>query len=468
MSNPIVSVVIPAYKQAEFLGETIQSVLAQTYPYFEIIVVNDASPDHTGEVVAQFDDSRIRYIVHEQNRGLPGARNTGMRASNGEVIALLDADDIFHPEKLRTHVEFLQAHPEVGVTYNGRFELNYSLTTIRELYRPPLTVDLSDFVVGYPFAPSDMVIRRTWAFEVDLFDEQYIHGGEDLDFPCRLALAGCKFASVDRALNYRRHHSGRVRRNIPERLEDVFRSLKATFADPRCSPKVLELHNVAYATNYVVYLWHALDQERTKLAHECAREAIRLDPSLITAQPARLVKSFASYSVTDESRDHELLLKKMFNQLPAEMQDLSSFYSWSVGWGYLIKAVRALIWERVEDGITYMDRAASLNAQPDQQFLRQLAHEMLAYEQEFGSSRTQLVFNRLIPQLHKLGYHASIRQFKGRYAMNRAFQNYRKGAYKEVSGSVLQAVVHYPRCLVNRGVLSIFLRSLLEQLPRGA
>src|SRR5512145_2950370 len=123
MQSPLVSVVIPSYNQAEFLADAIQSVLHQTYQNFEIIVVNDASPDNTDEVMKQFTDPRIKYIVHEKNQRLPATRNTGMNASQGEIIALLDADDLFHPEKLEAHVNFLKEHPEVGVSYNARFDL---------------------------------------------------------------------------------------------------------------------------------------------------------------------------------------------------------------------------------------------------------------------------------------------------------------------------------------------------------
>ena len=108
-----ISVVIPAYNQAEFLREAIQSVLDQTYANFEIIVVDDASPDHTSEVVMQFDDPRVNLVAHVENRGLPASRNTGIRAARGELIALLDADDYFHPEKIETHVNYLENHPEI-------------------------------------------------------------------------------------------------------------------------------------------------------------------------------------------------------------------------------------------------------------------------------------------------------------------------------------------------------------------
>ena len=151
MSNIRVSVIIPAYNQADFLGAAIQSVLAQTYPNFEIVVVDDASTDLSIEVVKQFDDPRIKLLMHEENRGLPASRNTGMRASLGEFIAFLDADDIFHPEKLESHVAFLDNNPDVGVSYNNRFNLNYSANTIRNLWHPPAEVNLADLVCGFPF-----------------------------------------------------------------------------------------------------------------------------------------------------------------------------------------------------------------------------------------------------------------------------------------------------------------------------
>ena len=95
-SHPLITVVIPAYNQANYLAAAIQSVLAQSYPNWELLVVNDASPDATNQIVGQFSDPRVRLLIHEQNRGLPAARNTGMRAAQGDIIALLDADDRFH------------------------------------------------------------------------------------------------------------------------------------------------------------------------------------------------------------------------------------------------------------------------------------------------------------------------------------------------------------------------------------
>ena len=106
--TPLVSVIIPCYGQAHFLGEAIESVLGQGYRHKEIIVVDDGSPDHAREVATSY--AGVRYIFQE-NQGLPGARNTGIRESRGTYLVFLDADDRLLPEALQTGVEQLHAHP---------------------------------------------------------------------------------------------------------------------------------------------------------------------------------------------------------------------------------------------------------------------------------------------------------------------------------------------------------------------
>lgn len=96
----LVSVIIPAYNAEKYIKDAIDSVLKQTYPYFEIIVVDDASQDKTVEIVRSFKDERIRLIQHEKNQGPGAARNTATEAAKGRWIALLDADDQWHPQRL--------------------------------------------------------------------------------------------------------------------------------------------------------------------------------------------------------------------------------------------------------------------------------------------------------------------------------------------------------------------------------
>lgn len=461
---PQVSVVIPAYNQALFLGEAIGSVLDQSYTDYELIVVNDASPDNTDEVVSQFTDARIKYIVHKHNKGLPAARNTGIRNSRGEFIALLDADDIFHPTKLESHINFFEEHPHIGVSYNNRFELNYSAKTIRGIWRPPRTVSLVDFVRGFPFCPSDMVLRRDWAFKVKLFREQYTNGGEDLDFFCRLAISGCKFARVDRALNYRRYHSGRPRKKLSCRLDDYTRALDTIFNDLSCPQDVKALRSDAYASHYLEVAYYALLQGEINLGQEIIRKVIRLDPTLLEGNPSRLVDYFVDNVIKDENRNHEKLLRQMISHLPFEIAEFSEQTNWAVGRGYILRGTRAIMWNRIEVGQDHFARAKSLGAQIDEAFLRQLVAQLLNYEAEFGPEATEEVIQRLSPFLNWVGKPASARWLKGCYSANKGLRSFKAGEYSIVPGNVLRAAIYDPAYLLNRGLLSIMSRSLLHSI----
>jgi glycosyltransferase involved in cell wall biosynthesis len=111
--SPFVSVVVTTYNQEKYICETLESVFAQTYPHYEVIVVDDGSTDGTAAAVRSFG-TRLRY-VYQDNQGVAGARNTGVAQARGELIALLDGDDLWHPEKLRVQVEAFLKHPDAGL-----------------------------------------------------------------------------------------------------------------------------------------------------------------------------------------------------------------------------------------------------------------------------------------------------------------------------------------------------------------
>lgn len=462
MNSPLVSVVIPAYNQAEFLAETVQSVLNQTYQNFEIIVVSDASTDNTDDVMAQFADPRLTYIVHEKNLRLSATRNTGMKASKGEIIFLLDADDLFHPEKLQTHVKFLNEHPEIGVSYNARFELNHSSNTIREMWRPPLTVDLKDLILGFPFSPSDTVVRREWAFKVGLFHPE-VGTAEDTDFPCRLALAGCQFAGIDRALNYRRYHSGRGRKNLPGRITDVERVQEEIFNDPHCPEDVKAMGRMAIKHHLMVIVSLALIQNETELAQKYVRELVELDPSVTDGSPCELVEFLLSECIADESDDHEALLKQVFAQLPPEFSWLSSQYDWEVARGWLWKGIRAVIWSREVAGRTHFARATDLHASMDDELMQLATYHLLGYETEFGTDAVMAMLSKLRLYINQVTPRGG-NQLEGSYLINRAFEMYRTREYKTIPAMVFRAWRNAPSYLANRGVLSIFFRSAFRMV----
>ena len=123
--SPTVSVIIPTHNRAHLVGRAIRSVLNQTYQDFEIIVVDDGSIDTTEKVVRRFDDDRIRYIRHGENKGGSAARNTGIKAAKGKYIAFLDSDDEWLPEKLEKQTRaFENEDLQVGVVYAKFVNIN--------------------------------------------------------------------------------------------------------------------------------------------------------------------------------------------------------------------------------------------------------------------------------------------------------------------------------------------------------
>ncbi|NEO51027.1 MAG: glycosyltransferase family 2 protein, partial [Moorea sp. SIO4A3] len=102
-----VSVIIPVYGVENYIAAAVQSVLEQTYTNFEVLIIDDESPDSSIKICQEFSDQRLK-IIHQTNRGLAGARNTGIRHAKGDYLAFLDGDDLWLPQKLERHIEHLE------------------------------------------------------------------------------------------------------------------------------------------------------------------------------------------------------------------------------------------------------------------------------------------------------------------------------------------------------------------------
>lgn len=458
---PKVSVVIPVFNHAGYIAEAVQSVLEQSYQDFELVIVDDASVDGTAEVVSRFKDPRIISVVHERNYGPAAARNSGIRASSGELVAFLDADDLFTPAKLDEHVLFLDRHPDVDVTYNSRFELNYSSRTIRNLVRPPANVTLRDLVLGFPFSTSDMVLRREKLLQAGLFEDDLIWS-EELGLNCKLALSGCRFARVDRALNYRRFESGRKFGNLAGKYESAVRSLETIFSDPRFPPDILDVRSEALANIQLVYGLLALEQDEMPMGQRLIRDAVRLHPAFLSGTPCELLLTMLRDSIADDGRDHDAYLRRMISRLPDEFGHLSNSVDWAIGQGFVLKACRAVLWGRLEDGDRYIHRAVACRASLEDFVVDDFVYQMLSYQAEYGAESAEAVFQKFTARLQKLGYTARLRRLEGDYLVNRAFQCYETGGYRQVPGYIVRAILRKPEFLINRGVVVTFIRSIFH------
>lgn len=184
---PLVTVVIPCYKQAHWLPDAVESALAQTYPHVEVIVVNDGSPDETSAVARSYGE-RVR-LIEQPNTGLSGARNAGILAGNGELIAILDSDDRLHPDCLERRVALLLADPSAGiVTGNVRFVDPELRDTGREGMRQDTPPDpqFRRLVRGNWGATCGTILRRRALDRCGLYDP-FLRACEDWDSQIRIS-----------------------------------------------------------------------------------------------------------------------------------------------------------------------------------------------------------------------------------------------------------------------------------------
>ncbi|NJK42135.1 MAG: glycosyltransferase family 2 protein [Acaryochloridaceae cyanobacterium SU_2_1] len=137
----LVSVIVPVFNVEDYIAEAIHSVLSQTYKNFELIIVDDESPDGSIDICRQINDPRIK-IVHQKNRGLAGARNTGIRHAQGEYLAFLDSDDLWRSEKLEKHVAHLDSAANVGVSFSRSAFIDAEGQSVG-IYQMPKLKDIS-------------------------------------------------------------------------------------------------------------------------------------------------------------------------------------------------------------------------------------------------------------------------------------------------------------------------------------
>lgn len=211
MSEPRVSICIPAYNAERFLAETLASVRAQTFREWELIVVEDGSRDAAERIVNDFATSGpqpVRYLRHEQNRGLTTTRNTGIAAARAKWIAILDSDDLWTPEHLAACVQ----RTEVGdadLVHGGSVLFESDTGAVLETRAPDARAvaefPLSLFENRYVIQPSSVLLAKALWERVGGFDPQFSHV-EDREMWMRCARAGGRFAYTGReTCRYRKH-----------------------------------------------------------------------------------------------------------------------------------------------------------------------------------------------------------------------------------------------------------------------
>ncbi|WP_424095697.1 glycosyltransferase family 2 protein [Moorena producens] len=236
-----VSIIIPVYGVEKYIATAVKSVINQTYQNFEVLIIDDDSPDKSVNICRKFSDNRIN-IIHQTNRGLAGARNTGIRHAKGDYLAFLDGDDLWLPHKLERHMEHLEKFPDVGISFSRSALIDEAGNFMGAYLMPKLTnITISDLFRESPIGNgSAAVVRRevfdTIKYQDNLygstenyyFDENF-RRAEDLECWLRIAIqTDWKIEGIPEALTLYRINTQGLSANLFKQLESLEQMIEKT------------------------------------------------------------------------------------------------------------------------------------------------------------------------------------------------------------------------------------------------
>jgi glycosyltransferase involved in cell wall biosynthesis len=293
-----VSVIIPVYNVERFVERSLRSVLNQTFVDYEIVVVDDGGTDRSIDICRSVKDDRIR-IIHQQNRGLAGARNAGIRSATGKYIALLDSDDLWHVDKLKLHVAHLESNPDVGVSYSGSAFIDENDQLLGMSMAPQLTNISTPLIfcrnpVGNGSAPvfrrevfDDLAfpVSRDGRVETCYFDENFRYG-EDIECWMRIACqTGWAFEGIEGDLTLYRIVSGGLSSNTDKMYEYWNRMYEKVRL---MAPELVDEHG-ARARGYQIryYARRAVKERQGRRAMKYFFSAMRVHPFMLFEEPKK-------------------------------------------------------------------------------------------------------------------------------------------------------------------------------------
>ncbi len=295
---PKVSVIVPVYNVERYVGAAIQSVLEQTFQDFEILIVDDASPDQSIAVCRRFDDDRIR-IIQQANRGLAGARNTGIRNAQGEYLAFLDSDDLWTVDKLEKHVAHLDRYPEVGLSYcRSAFidqegePLHYhqmpklkDITPVHLLCRNPVGNGSAPVIRKQTLDAIQFMDDLHGSPEVCYFDE-HLRQSEDIECWLRIALkTNWTLEGLPEPLTLYRVNVGGLSASLFKQLASWEKVIEKTHG---YAPRLIDQWGSLARAYQLRYLSRRAVQLRdAKLAMKLIHEAISTDLRIVVQEPQR-------------------------------------------------------------------------------------------------------------------------------------------------------------------------------------
>lgn len=299
-----VSVILPVYGVEKYIAEAVRSVLAQTFSDFELLIIDDGSPDRSVEICQQFTDARIR-IIQQKNRGLSGARNTGIRHAQGVYLAFLDGDDLWAPEKLEKHVAHLDNAPKVGLSFSRSVFVDEAGKDLETYQMPQLTGITAGYLlccnpVGNGSAPVirrqvlQAIGRKTASGEVGYFDESF-RRAEDIECWLRIAIqTSWSLEGIPEALTLYRVNAGGLSASLLQQLASWEAVLEKTRS---YAPELVAQWEPIARAYQLLYLARTAVRLRIRdLAVSLVHQAIAAHPPILLKEPRRtLLTLMAAY-----------------------------------------------------------------------------------------------------------------------------------------------------------------------------
>jgi len=242
-----VSVIIPTYNRAYFLEEAIESVLNQTYPHFELLIVDDGSKDETAAVVSRYQDKRIKYLFIP-HQGVSKARNVGIKEAKAELIAFLDSDDLWLPKKLEVQVNFFQNRPDALICQTEEIWIRHGRrVNPKKYHKKPSGMMFKESLRRCLISPSAVMMRRELFEDVGLFDES-MPACEDYDMWLRVTARYPVYLLPEPLVIKRGGHPDQLSRTIPAldkwRIKAIVKILNSGILTP--AQYLLALEELVY------------------------------------------------------------------------------------------------------------------------------------------------------------------------------------------------------------------------------
>jgi len=300
-----VSVIVPLYGVEKYIAATVQSVLAQTYENFELILVDDGSPDRSVEICSRFKDPRIK-ILRQENQGPAAARNLGIRHAKGDYIAFLDGGDLWLPDKLIKHVEHLESNLEGGVSFCRSALIDEASEPLGIYQLSKLEgITLLDLLCRTPIGNGSVPVMRRELFDAIQFNspletnpsyfnpDRRLHPSEDVECWVRIALTTqWQIAGIPEALTLYRVNSDGCSAKLLKKLSSWEQMLEQvhTYAAKQIEP----CKAAAMAYQYRHLARRAVTLRDGAIALELGFRAIGTYPKILLEQPRRTLLTLAA------------------------------------------------------------------------------------------------------------------------------------------------------------------------------